>query len=223
MNKILFILLMFLPFLTKGQSNPFPVDENGEIKTSEVVSSELKQKQLFANAQEWIAKTFGDYKRVLQFEDENNGKIVIKGLSPVEYSISSEILGIKITNSENVRFTLTIECKDNKYRYTIDNVSIMLNLSGEERNVSFFERFDSIEKDKREKQKIKNELDSLNRIDLAKLKKKEQRNIEYEISKLESRLDKNSTTDLKFIDSEIKAINVIIYSLKKSMQKEDDF
>ena len=40
-------------------------------------SNDISKK--FSNAKEWIAKTYGDYQSVLQFEDDKNYKIIIKG------------------------------------------------------------------------------------------------------------------------------------------------
>lgn len=38
------------------------------------------------NAKEWVATTFGDYKRVIQFEDTENCKLIIKGVSPIDFT-----------------------------------------------------------------------------------------------------------------------------------------
>lgn len=67
-------------------------------------------------AKQWIAKTFGDYKSVLQFEDDDNGKIIIKGKSRMwaeEYS------------TYYLEYTMTIDSRDNKYRISLDDVSIL--------------------------------------------------------------------------------------------------
>ena len=40
----------------------------------EVVEVKNTKAKLYANAQTWIAKTFGDYKAVIQFEDKEQGR-----------------------------------------------------------------------------------------------------------------------------------------------------
>lgn len=67
-------------------------------------------------AKQWIAKTYGDYKSVLQFEDDDNGKIIIKGKSKMwaeEYS------------TYYLEYTMTIDSRDNKYRISLDDISIL--------------------------------------------------------------------------------------------------
>src|SRR5665648_140097 len=86
MKNFLFFLLTLLCVNANGQTKRFPVNENGTVVYEEVVNCDLKKAALFSNAQKWIAKSFGDYKKVIQFEDIENGKLIFKGRSEVEYS-----------------------------------------------------------------------------------------------------------------------------------------
>lgn len=112
---VLIIVLIYSVVRLQAQGVTFPLNESGEIEFSEVVSTELTKVQLYSNAQEWIAKTFGDYKRVMQFEDEDNGKLILKGFSVVQ---------VANARAERILYIITIECKDNKYRYKFDNITI---------------------------------------------------------------------------------------------------
>lgn len=77
----------------------------------------------FSNAKEWIAKTFGDYKSVLQYEDAENYKIIIKGISALKDIISYEDK-TRIVEKPDLLFTLTIDCKDDKYRMKFENMTV---------------------------------------------------------------------------------------------------
>jgi hypothetical protein len=79
----------------------------------EVVETINKKTVLYYNAQTWIAKSFGDYKSVVQFEEKESGKIILKGKVPLD-----------ITFHPDFRFIMVIEVKDNKYKYSISDVEI---------------------------------------------------------------------------------------------------
>lgn len=121
MKKILFLLIM-LPLLCHGQEN------NLDINTNELViikDCNIEKNRKFSNAKEWVAKTFGDYKSVIQYEDKQECKIIIKGKSPLkneEHSAINDILNVRIIPSLN--YTITIECKDEKYRFIMDGISV---------------------------------------------------------------------------------------------------
>lgn len=86
---------------------------------SEVLESTLNSNQIYANAKEWVAKTFGDYKSVLQFEDNENKKIIIKGKSTI-YNIL--LSGSYISDKSHMNYVITIEAKDKKFRYLIEDI-----------------------------------------------------------------------------------------------------
>ena len=112
----LFLLFIFISNLNYSQDLVFPIEANGEIEISEVVEINIAKNKLYANAKEWVAKTFGDYKEVIQFEDANDGKLIMKGLS--------DVLSKSNGSKESMSYTITIECKDKKYRYRINDVLV---------------------------------------------------------------------------------------------------
>jgi len=77
----------------------------------------------FSNAKMWIAKTFGDYKSVLQYEDPENNKIIIKGSSKME-DVTNVIDRVVVKEKPNLLFLLTIDCRDDKYRLKFENMEV---------------------------------------------------------------------------------------------------
>ena len=122
MKSLMLSIFILLCIGLNAQDVKFPVNKTGEIEFMEVVQSKYMKSDLFSNAKEWIAKTFKDYKNVIQFDDQTNGKIIIKGKTPVNFLGGQKNIIAKTT--EVLEYTITIECKDKKYRYLIDNVSV---------------------------------------------------------------------------------------------------
>ena len=90
---------------------------------TEVVPFVYKSKNtsgaLFNSAKQWVAKTFKNYKDVVQMEDINSHTIVVKGsLRQKRYKTS--------TNSiyTILYFTATIECKEKKFRIKFEDFKV---------------------------------------------------------------------------------------------------
>ena len=81
MKKLIILFLLSLSINLLAQNNQIGNFEDSIIITdasySKIVDSDVPLKTKFLNAKQWIAKTYGDYKAVLQFEDEQSGKITI--------------------------------------------------------------------------------------------------------------------------------------------------
>ena len=77
---------------------------------------ELNKSDIYIKSLQWLAKSFVDSKEVIEFQDENTGKIIGKGMSSVIFN-PTLIAPINI----NIQYTLTIEIKDNKARITYSN------------------------------------------------------------------------------------------------------
>lgn len=112
MKRIALVLLV-LCFSANSNGQDFGIDvqsiENGLTKVYETSVNNAKSKHLLAK--EWIAKTFGDYKSVLQFEDDEACKIIVKGFSPM-------------SDDSKLSYTITIDSKDDKYRIIISDLAI---------------------------------------------------------------------------------------------------
>ncbi len=70
--------------------------------------------ELYAAAKEWFVYAYKSANNVIQLDDPANGKLIGKGTFTVPYLGELQV----------VRHTVTIEVKDGKYRYFIDQFSI---------------------------------------------------------------------------------------------------
>lgn len=79
--------------------------------------------QKFLNAKQWAVKTFAEYKDVIQYEDAQNGRLVVKGVLPVNFYYGTDT---REKYTPLLRFTLTVDIKPEKYRLKFENMSILL-------------------------------------------------------------------------------------------------
>lgn len=112
MKKYLLILLL-LPFSLFAQD--FPLDSiTQRVVYKAVVPAEATKDQLYTRSRTWFAKTFQDADKVLTLEDKEAGQLIGKGFSPVAFR----------GETFRIWFSLVVECKDNKYRYTFENLEL---------------------------------------------------------------------------------------------------
>lgn len=236
LRKVIAIAICLIGFLSNNvlaqqavsriEEMAFPIGESGIEEISEVVEISMNKNKLYSNAQEWITRTFGDYKSVIQFEDPQKGRLIIKGLSRINYVEQNQLGIIK----EKMNYTITIDCKDNKYRYIISDIDITRSFivlgHGNDYKITHNSHLESINKSKLEKPTYQAKLDSLLNIDIKTLKKKERKVIEEEIEKTKTSISYNDKFDFdsyKFFKEEYETINSLTSSLKSSMAKNDDF
>lgn len=128
MKRVLILLLVICSYLGGNAQSLFKyslMDEtfdNNEYSQI-YLDSATTQKQKYDNAKVWIANTFGDYKSVLQFEDNERGKIIIKGFSELDDIIEFDDDRNKSQYSPILNFTLTIDCRNDKFRLKFENLS----------------------------------------------------------------------------------------------------
>lgn len=207
--------------------NLFALNKNGEEEFSEVIDSELLRLKLFSNAQDWIAKTFGDYKSVIQFEDKENGKLILKGHSNIKYVYETNL----IESKENINYTITIECKDKKYRYIISDIIVDNHFSilgGRMNKLTLkpAKHIQTIEEVLKLNIALKSKLKSLNKIDKTGLKRKEKEELSKSIVETVTELENQKNlieSENKFYNDELDVMEYIIRSLKKSMSTNDSF
>ena len=80
---------------------------------TEIVEINLEKDQLFRNAKTWLARNLSDYKTDVDMEDAASGRIITK----IQDEKFDERGGY-----EYLYFTITIDCKDKKYRYKISDI-----------------------------------------------------------------------------------------------------
>jgi hypothetical protein len=106
MKKLLFTLLM-LPYMASAQITINP--ETGFLHTQGVVEVPGTSYELYKKGLAWFADTYNSTKDVLQLEQEGE-KLVGRGSMLTSYAMQKV----------RVYYNLSIDFKDDKYRYTID-------------------------------------------------------------------------------------------------------
>ena len=95
---------------------------------SYVFYSDVPLKVKVCNAKSWIARNFGDYDAVLQLEDTDNNRIIIKGGTPIQYSVEymeSKYNPMTFFFAEHYIFTMIFDFKDDRYRIKFEDIAIM--------------------------------------------------------------------------------------------------
>lgn len=118
MKKILFLFFL-LPFTLLAQQS-FPVDTvSGKITYTDVVSVDGVSKAiLFTRAQEWFSENFSGPESTIEKKDKEDSVLLGKAYK--------DIPGMSTTGMEALKlwYNVKVEVKDNRYRYTIDNINL---------------------------------------------------------------------------------------------------
>jgi len=219
MKRILFLdLALLFVIAVYSQNYEFPKNADGEYEFSEVVESNLSKGTLFANATSWAMKFYEEdgYKNVVQLESELEGRLVIKDYDVV-------IDGYEVKNKSNFRtekvyYTLTIDCKDNKYRYVIDEIKIKspssrFSMIGVdlEWDVNRENHLETISNLKRDKEMLESQIQNVKGRKLSKLQK--------QLDEINEKV--KAETDMYY--EEFNLFDRLINSLKKKMSTNSDF
>ena len=113
------LLLFLLPLLSFGQD--LPIDsKTGEVVFTDVVNvndSSTKAIDLFERAQGFLVDVFVSADDVIQYENAETGKIIVKG--NFDISVEHKVLGgMQNFPIGRVSFRLDIEVRDGRYKYT---------------------------------------------------------------------------------------------------------
>lgn len=126
MNKIFSLLIVFLclSIYSQAQDEKLPVypinEKTGMITYSDVIEMpELTANELYERAFRWANKYFVNPKDVLRETDVLQGLMVCKARFMISNPPDKSDLR---TNAGKVMYTLTLEFKDGRYRYTIDDI-----------------------------------------------------------------------------------------------------
>jgi len=96
-----------------------PIDtETNKIKFQGVVDEKGTQYELFKRAVYWLNGTYKDPVRVTSVRDKETGKIIGRHRFRIYYWDNDSIKH----PAGMIKYTFTVELKDNKYRYTIDEI-----------------------------------------------------------------------------------------------------
>jgi hypothetical protein len=125
MNRFAILLLILLPVVVFSQDTilEIPVDEDTKtIRFQEVVNEDGTKDELFNRCIYWLNDFYNDPTRITTIRDNPTGKIVGQHQFRVYYTED----GFK-KPAGMVRYTFTIEVKDDKYRYTINELTLKSN------------------------------------------------------------------------------------------------
>jgi hypothetical protein len=119
------IFLLFAGYFTFGQTNnptpQIPVDPDSKlIMYREVVEQEGVKDILYDRGASWFSAFYKSPSSVLKIQDKVNGKL--EGLGRLVISYVDE-QGLK-KNAGMIQYTIKLELKDNKYRYTLTDFNL---------------------------------------------------------------------------------------------------
>ena len=112
---LLFSLILLAKFAGAADYPLPPIDsETGKFQYQEVVNldSTISKNEIYSKVKEWVAINYKQAKDVIQMDDKEAGKIIVKGNFPITYYM----------NEAWIYHTLTIEIKDGRYRYTLTDL-----------------------------------------------------------------------------------------------------
>lgn len=122
MNKILLLLILATGFIANAQETKelfIPVDEEtNKIKFQGVIEEEGAKYDLFNRCIYWLNDTYKDPVRVTSVRDRETAKIVGRHRFRIYYWDSDDVKHI----GGMINYTFTVDIKDNRYRYTIDEI-----------------------------------------------------------------------------------------------------
>ena len=109
------LLLSLLPLKVLCQSDSLPKNAEGKYEFANVINVDsASSDKLYSNAKIFVALTFKSGKAVTQLNDDNTKTVVGNGITSVKLKIS---IGSPVYT--DVAYSFTIQCKDNRYRYSI--------------------------------------------------------------------------------------------------------
>lgn len=113
MKRFLLPLLMLVSSFASAQvltKDDVAIQNNS---FSYIYQTDVPLTELFGKVNQWVAKSFNDYKSVIQYEDKDNHRLIVKGMI-----VSNGVW------EENLNFAMTFDCKEGKYRVVTDGMMI---------------------------------------------------------------------------------------------------
>ncbi len=113
MRKVFLLVTFAFSVLTYGQqpsTNPY-------LLTEVVNVDSISAQSLYSRTKLFIAENFKSAKTVIQLDDAENKTLVVKGgvMPYIRNAFAGRTYGISM-------FTLKIQCKDNKFKYTLSDI-----------------------------------------------------------------------------------------------------
>lgn len=121
-TKLLLSLLLAIYGMVNAQDSIIlPIDSlTGKVIYTEIVKIDsLTKDELYLKGREWVANVFKSSMNVIQMDDKEGGKIICKG----QIEIIGEGTWGMIGRLGYLVFTITLNFKNERYRYEITNLS----------------------------------------------------------------------------------------------------
>lgn len=125
MKSLYYLLTATMLFIFLGvysQDKPeliIPVDEETQrVKFQDVIDEEGDKYELFKRSIYWLNETYKDPVRVTSVRDKETGKIVGRHRFRIYYWDKDSIKHV----AGMIKYTFTVEMRDERYRYTIDEI-----------------------------------------------------------------------------------------------------
>jgi hypothetical protein len=95
--------------------------KKGSIHIEKIVNTtdSLSKKELYMRAKKWAVNNIRSSKSAIDYDDVETGQIVFK--TSFEYGFTITLL---TTQQSYITFTMTMDVRDNKYRYIMENFNI---------------------------------------------------------------------------------------------------
>ena len=126
MKRIISTIIILLPLVSFAQKDTIGMNipvRNGSIIYTGIVNINGKSKAgLYKNAKQWFVDYFKSSNDAIQNQDKEKGLIIGKGV--VHFYAS---FGYGLSTTWHDRFTVKLECRDGKYRYSIYDMIIYPN------------------------------------------------------------------------------------------------
>lgn len=122
MKKIILLLTLWFPLHAAAQSDTTQITlpyKDGKVvyeQISEVPG--LSKTEIYGAAKKWLADIFKNSNAVIKSENESTGQIIGKGSTTVTHFRKGSMLGMIL----DLKFSVQIDCKDDKYRIRIYNL-----------------------------------------------------------------------------------------------------
>lgn len=103
-----------------------PFNKNNKVEFQEVVSADsISKGNLFDYILEWCATSYNNSTNVIRVNDRDVGKIILKGEEPIGYLVKGKGFKKGVLLNLRMSYTLIIDVKENRYRYTLKDMIII--------------------------------------------------------------------------------------------------
>lgn len=121
MKLILILFFALINFFSFGQNgNSIPINIQGKYEYTGIVNVDsASANKLYSNAKLFIVEAFKSGKSVTQMNDDNTNTVAGSANDEI---ITKGFVGSAI--DKRIKFKILIQCKDGRYKYTINNFEI---------------------------------------------------------------------------------------------------